>query len=576
MDQIDAFVNRIPVWMDETGAEADPDLGVVRDLLESRAAVLELPDPWVWPKRSLWRTVAEAVPFTRPIDAGWRAALDRTIPTLRDFIGMEGSPESKQALWNEADEVRTLLAGKAAESMDKPMPWSIQRRLAALRYKFGFEPPVGEPGLSWGRRFDLLPWERQNELVGPIWRPGFKLPPSLWGDVSVPRPRITLPSTLVAAARNAPLMAAVVELAEYLSDRPGIWSGSRLESGVVEDVIGATRLTDSEAVQEAWRLAVLTGLLWPTAVRTFRAENLDLWSDPAHVLELWTDAAVYTISDLPDPLRGDVVRLMLGLHYPGADKSADQLAVVRASDEGRAVVDRLRRLGAIAPTDGDGVELTPLGVRGLLFRWTGWRPNGDWLLEAGEWQPDLTTADIGRWLTALSKGLIVDKAGGSWLQTADPRAFAVQLVETMLATDDGVERAMAFVMLGRLGSSVTPVLDRLVNTPLHAYRAFWPGAGEPRDASPDEGKLWLRDYLALNEVWSDTLVRLPPGGRVDPGRFDFPLPDDDELLAMLRHGGQLTAGDLDELRTRLATDRADFIKLLAEQLEPPTEGPSDR
>jgi hypothetical protein len=38
VDRIDDFVRRIPAWMDETGAMAEPDLGLLRDLLECRAA----------------------------------------------------------------------------------------------------------------------------------------------------------------------------------------------------------------------------------------------------------------------------------------------------------------------------------------------------------------------------------------------------------------------------------------------------------------------------------------------------------------------------------------------------------
>jgi len=58
VDQIEDFVRRIPAWMDETGAGGDPDLGLIRKLLEARAEVLEpldLPvDEWKIPACFVW------------------------------------------------------------------------------------------------------------------------------------------------------------------------------------------------------------------------------------------------------------------------------------------------------------------------------------------------------------------------------------------------------------------------------------------------------------------------------------------------------------------------------------------
>jgi len=59
VDQIDAFINRLPDWLDETGAMAEPDLGVLRELLMCRATVLGHTDPWRWPEGSLVDTVME-------------------------------------------------------------------------------------------------------------------------------------------------------------------------------------------------------------------------------------------------------------------------------------------------------------------------------------------------------------------------------------------------------------------------------------------------------------------------------------------------------------------------------------
>ncbi|MEU4195880.1 hypothetical protein AB0E69_28535 [Kribbella sp. NPDC026611] len=589
MDPIDEFVRLFVQWMDRSGAEGNPDLALIRDLLEARRPVQDVfglrddmgqgvPGVMVWPNTSLYRTVIEVAPFSFPVDAPVREALVRTVPLLAAFIRMSLTTEREDTLRKEAEDVVDVLTtSNAGNVMERPATWALRLRKYWLRTEAKFDPPPGADGEGWSARFGRLPWERRNELVGPILRPALELPAKPYGDAVVPRPTISLPSTLATAARTASLMAEVIEVAEFLADRTGAWSGGRLGEDVVQQVLDGTSLSDPQAVQDAWRLAVLAGFLWPVPIRVFRGEKLDQWSEPEHVVEIWTDVVSTALFDVSDPARGELVKLVFDLYHPGPAAALERLAAVRASAEGAAGLDRLVRLGLVAPTAGGGVELTPLGIQGLLFRWINVKSDGGWQLVAGDWRPDLTAADLVTWLRAISRGQIADKAGADWPRAADPQVFAGQLVDAMLATDDGVIRSLGSMYLSRLGTSVLPKIDRLAGTPLHAYRAMWSAGEAVREPSVEELMLWTTDYLAFNEVWQEVLTRLEAGTQVDLGNFDLPLPAGDPLLAKATAGGALTAAEVAEMRTRFAEDRAYFLKFkndLAAHVT--TESPTDR
>jgi hypothetical protein len=575
--------------MDETGAEGEPDLELIRELIEARRPVQDVfkvrddmgqgvPGVMVWPNTSLYRTVIEVAPFSFPVDAPVLDALVRTVPLLGAFIRMRLTTDHPTTLREETAEVLDILTrDNSGNVMERPATWALRLRRLWLRREAKFEPPPGTDGEDWSSRLGRLPWERRNELLGPIMRPWMNLPSPLWAD-AVPRPTLSLPSVLVASARKAPLMADVIEVAEFLADRTGAWSGGWLGEDVVQELLDGTSLSDPEAVQEAWRLGVLVGFLWPVPIRVFRGEKLDLWSECERVVGLWTEVVDSAVFDVDDPVRSEVVRMVLDLYHPGPSASLERLAAVRASAEGAAVIDRLLRLGAIVPTVGGGVELTPLGVQGLLFRWADWKRDAEFRLVAGEWRPDLTTADMLTWLRAIARGQVAD---AEWVRTGDPQVLAGQLVDAMFATDDGMSRMIGSMYLSQLGSAVLPTVDRFAETPLHSYRANWP-AGEPiRDPSPEELLLWLEDYLTFTEVWEKLLARLEPGAQVDLGNFDFPLPAGDTLLAKGLQGGGLSAAEIAELRRRFAEDRAQFVALRDEVVshlptDLPTELPSDR
>ncbi|MFI5733853.1 hypothetical protein ACIA49_27300 [Kribbella sp. NPDC051587] len=546
MDQIDAFVNRFAVWMDESGAIAEPDPDLIRELLECRAAVLGMSDPWAWPPKALWRTVAEVAPFSFPIDDETRAALIRTLPLLREFIVMEGAAESTAGLRKETTALLTMLEGGSGRLMASPPEWSLQRRTMRLWRDKSFQPPGDEADGSWSQRFAAMPWERRDELVGPLRRPPFELSRPLWGDVSVPRPKTVLPSVLAELARRAPLMTAVIEVAEYLADRPGVWSGTRLADDVVQQVLAATSLTDAGSVQEAWRLAVLAGLLWPTPLQTFRGEKLDLWADAGEVLQIWTDVAQQAASDLPDPLREQVFRRVLTSYFPGPSTEPETPAE-------RVAVDRLRRLGVL-----DDTGLTALGLQGLVFRWARWEQLGEWLLTAGPWRPELSTADLHAWLRGMLFGLVVDEVGGRWVQDADPQVFAGQLVDAMLVIDDGAARAMAFLVLAQLGSSVTAVVDRLNGTVLHAYRSLWPSGDAVRTTSTAELELWVGDHREYYAVFGRTVERMRPGMQIDTSGYDFLGGDPARRPAT---NGPADMAELTALQESFFAARADFYEM---------------
>jgi hypothetical protein len=563
VDAIEDFVRRIPGWMDETGAGGDPDLDLIRDLLEARAAVLEpldLPvDEWkipacfVWPNQYLWRTVLEVAPFKLHLDAEVREALIRTVPLLGGFIRMRCTVETDSTIDTEAEDVVRILRSPAAGELETPWAWALKLRTRDPKVK-AVELPEGEPGMTWNARFGQLPWERRDELIGPMPRSLVDLPDKWWEEAP-PSPVLTLRSSLVAAARQAPLMAAVVEVAEFLADRPGVWTGSRLADDVVQQVLDGTTITDASAVQEAWRLAVLAGFLWPTPERAFRGEGLDLWADPDRVVDRWTEVARVMVRDLPDPVRDEVVRLIIAAYSPGIDDTA----AVFASADGQQAVDGLRRLGVL-----DGLTLTPLGRQGLLFACTGWKRDEALRLAAGEWRADLTVGDLCEWLQARLRG-VLDPAGPEWTVTADPQALAGQLVDTMLAVDDGVIRATALTVLAQLGSAVTPVVDRLAGTRLRAYPAMLPGGAARYEPSREDLQLYLTDYLAFFDTYRAAIDKeLQPGMRATTGAIELLGTAAESLPVRLREGEPMSAGDVAELRRLFDETRSEASEFLAE------------
>src|SRR4051812_29990570 len=163
MEQIDAFVNRIPGWLDETGAMAEPDLDVLRELLECRASFLGLTDTWNWPAGSLVDTVMEVAPFVLRFDAAWRAAAVVTLPVLRDLVVFEGDPESAAVLRREVKTLHPVLTGKLGTKMEDAFSWSTTARLHHLAAGTG----DGDGWLAW---YHELSWEESDRLAGPLRR----------------------------------------------------------------------------------------------------------------------------------------------------------------------------------------------------------------------------------------------------------------------------------------------------------------------------------------------------------------------------------------------------------------------
>ncbi|MFF1821308.1 hypothetical protein ACFVWG_28650 [Kribbella sp. NPDC058245] len=545
MDQIDAFVNRIPGWLDETGAMAEPDLGLLRDLLVCRAEVLGHTDPWSWPKESLANTVLEVAPYVLQIDEAWRAAAVTTLPVLRDFVVFEGDRDSAASLRRDVEAVLAVLTGALGRHLDDSYGWSLMVRLNQQRKDVADRK-------AWQAEFDALPWVEQDRLVGPLRRQPVSLGGDPFGGVTVPAPQTVLPSEVGAAAAQAPLVAAVVELAEWLVAQPSIAAGGALDDDSVTRVLAETTFTDAAAVQEAWRIAALSELVGSTGARVVPGPQFAVWSDPGRRVECWYTMARAVVVDVPLPDRDEVLAAIYAAYHPGLNGLA-------ASDLARAAIDRLGRLGMF-----DGPKLSPLGVQGVLLPWLSWDAPGRWRLTAGPWRPELTTSDVRFWLAASMKRLVSDAAGQSWVQTADPVAFGNQLVNLMLESGDGVERATAFILLTHLGSQVTPVADRLAGTRLQAYRAMWPDASARAEADDAQMLLFLRDQMAWLDLLGAEVAELRPGVQIDLGRFDFVGPWPDWFRERMGRPGPLTDADLAVLRESLTTQRAEFAEMVAQ------------
>jgi len=550
MDQIDAFVNRIPGWLDETGAMAEPDLGLLRDLLTCRAAVLGHKDPWIWPDESLANTVLEVAPYVLTIDEDWRAAAAVTLPVLREVIVFDGDRESAASLRDDVRSVLKILDGPLAPHLDVPYRWSTIMRMTHRR-------KGAADDKAWQATFDAAPWDEKDRLVGPLRRNAVSTAGDPYGGTTVPAPTTLLPSVLAAAAGEAPLALAVVELAQWLVAQPPIAAGGYLDDDTVAKALAGTTLADPTAVQEAWRIAALSELVGSTGARVVPGPQFAAWQDPGRRLECWHAMADAVVVDVPDPERDEVMAAIYAAYHPG--RSAEPIG----SDLARTAIDRLGRLGAF-----DGTRLSPLGVQGLLFHWLNWDTPGRWSLTAGEWRPDLTAADVRAWLAAALNRKISDGTWQAWMKTPDPMAFAHQLVDLMLASDDAGERATVFGLLSQLGSQVTPAVDRLAGTRLHGYRTMWPAAPAPAPApaEPDKDQLllFLNDQLTFYDSMSTELAGLRPGAGIDLGRFDFAGPFPEWIRERIGQPGPLTEAELAGLKETLASNRAEMAALIAQ------------
>ncbi|GAA3134072.1 hypothetical protein JOF29_002269 [Kribbella aluminosa] len=550
MDQIEDFVNRVPAWLDQTGAMAEPDLGLLRDLLECRASVLGIGDPWSWPKESLADTVLEVAPYVLPVDAAWRAAAAATLPVLRDLVVFEGDESSAESLRRDVTPVLAVLTGGLGEKLVDPFAWSVILRMQHRR-------AGATDRKAWLAEFDALNWEERDRLVGPLRREAVALGGDPFGGVTIPAPRTVLPSEVAATAGQAPLALAVVELARWLVAQPPISAGGYLDDDTVAHALAGTTLTDAAAVQEAWRIAALSDLVGSTGARVVPGPQFAAWPDLGRRLEAWCAMVRAVVIDVPLPDRDEVMAAIYSAYHPGLPADFD--AAIR-SDLARVAIDRLRRLGLF---DQSGDKLSRLGVQGLLLNWLGWDTPGRWNLVAGPWRPDLTTADIRAWIAAGLNGVVVDEPGQVWLRTADPLGFAGQLVDLMLDSADGVERGTAFAFLSQLGSAVTPVVDRLSGTRLHAYRAMWVGGGAPAEPDQSQLQLFLRDQLAMQDALAAKIADLQPGAPVDLGRFDFGGALPDFVRERIGNPGPLSEADLAKLRQTMAEQRAEIAELVA-------------
>ncbi|MFK4089111.1 hypothetical protein ACI2LF_33675 [Kribbella sp. NPDC020789] len=542
MDQIDAFINRLPDWLDETGAMAEPDLGVLRELLMCRATVLGHTDPWRWPEGSLVDTVMEVAPFVLPFDAAWRAAAVATLPVLRDLIVFEGDPESAAVLRREVKSLHPVLAGELGTKMEQAFTWSMSRRLQHLTAS-------ADDVDGWLARYRELSWEEADRIAGPLRREALDLSADPYGGESIPAPRVVLPSVAGAMAQQAPLAAAVVELAQWLVTQSSLEASGLLAEDVVARALAETRLEDAAAVQEAWRIAVLSEFVYSTGAHVLPGPQLSAWADPGRRLECWGELVGAAVVDVPRPERDDVLATIFAAYHPGLHRSPDGTAV-----------DRMQRLGVF-----DGTRLSQLGVQGVLMPWCGLDQPGRWPLVAGPWRPELTTADVRAWMAAAMRRTVVDADGMTWTQTADAITFAHQLVDVLLASDDGAERATAFLLLSQLGSQVTPVVDRLAGTRLQTYRVMWPGAAATEQPDQEQLLLFLRDQLAWQDSLSAEIAALQPGIQIDLAKFDFGGPWPDWFRERIGRPGPLTDADLAVLRETFATKRAE-IAAMVEQL----------
>ncbi|GAA1694636.1 hypothetical protein GCM10009745_45320 [Kribbella yunnanensis] len=550
MDQIDAFVNRIPDWLDETGALAEPDLDVLRELLECRAAVLGHTDPLSWPEGSLVETVMGIAPFVLRFDASWRAAAAVTLPVLRDVVVFEGDRESAEVLRREVKSLHPVLTGGAGERMQDAFGWSTVRRLHHLT--------TGTDVDAWLARYKELSWEEADRLAGPLRRGEVSLGGDPYGGVTIPSPRLVLPSVAGAAAQQAPLVSAAVELALWLVAQPSVGASGVLDDDTVAQALSATTLGDAAAVQEAWRIAVLSELVYWTGAHVLRGPRLTAWADPGSRPASWDHLVRAVVGDVPASDRDEVMAAVYAAYHPGLPAGFDESL---SSEPVRIAVDRLRRLGMF---DDSGTKLSPLGVQGVLLPWLRIDRPGRWPLVAGPWRPEMTTADVRAWIAASMRRMVADAEGQSWMRTAEPVAFAHQLVDVLVASDDPVERATAFILLTQLGSQVTPVADRLAGTRLHGYRTMWPGAAPA--AEPDQAQLllFLRDQLAWQDALSAEAAELRPGVQIDLGRFDFGGPWPDWFRERIGRPGPLTEAELAVLRETLATDRAELAAAVAQ------------
>jgi hypothetical protein len=230
------------------------------------ASVLGLDDPWSWPKESLANAVLEVAPFVLPVDASWRAAAAATLPVLRDIVVFEGDRASAESLRRDVEPVLTVLTVVQGEKFDDPFAWSLTLRLQHLR--------AGEADRkALLANLDSLSWEEKDRLVGPLRRNAVSLGGDPYGGVSIPAPSTALPSDVTATAGQAPLARAVIELARWLVAQPAVSAGGSLEDDTVAQALAATTLADAGAVQEAWRIAVLSDLVFSTGARWRRPRS---------------------------------------------------------------------------------------------------------------------------------------------------------------------------------------------------------------------------------------------------------------------------------------------------------------
>lgn len=203
-----------------------------------------------------------------------------------------------------------------------------------------------------------------------------------------------------------------------------------------------------------------------------REAALDTWYGA--FAAVWRGASVGGGTIEPEVRQAVFERLLLA-YYPGE---------VAIEVEERPGFQLLARLGAVTLA-GDVVRITPLGVQGL-FRYCGWADETPWVLEAGDWRPDLTTADLEAWLLALIERRLQQQR--SWLETADPAVLAEQLVNVMLEVD-GEVRTAAFAFLLRLGAPAAPAVLRLADTDLIGWAFLWGqnnGLSLPRELTEAE------------------------------------------------------------------------------------------
>ena len=478
MERIDDFVSGLSSWCDELGLRDAPDGDVVRQLLEIRRSYFDAPaDLLSWPEGLLNAIVLDVASYVLDLRGELRGKIVLAASAIVAYVLAVGSPEDPDFFRDEPGILERTI-GDGGTLTDKPLvEWSIRRKLIALKKRDMMAVPADQQRevlTDWNQRFLAQPWEERDARLAPSRSPVLRMPED-WLAGATKYSRTRLPSVLADAARSAPLMRDVAELADWLAGRTGVWQEGGMSAEVVERAVAEIGLDSADAVREAWRLAVLGELVLVTPLAAFGSEALADWhreAEPDKVVDSWLGVAAAAVEDLgPHPeqiasvVRTEVARRIAEGYF---GRTVGTAAPNEFDAAVEVVLDRLVRLGAVTFDDPGLVELTPLGVR-LMVRLAGWNPSR-WSLQAGPWRPDLTPADLEAWYRAAMYGdLTGDAAEWAWPDYVDPERFGRQLVQVLPRVDPIQQIGIVSILV----ASGAPALKVLEDTRYHAVSWFF-------------------------------------------------------------------------------------------------------